>query len=105
MTSSNLQSVDLTHFLVSPSADPVLNRRPRLLRFVIACYALFCCYIYLLLLQLVKRNRQRSQAQNRKKGASVEFEEEVLIVEIKGEERDRGWQWGEGDVRVGKLKA
>jgi len=89
MTPSNHYAVDLSLFRphTDPlsNAEPILpNRRPQMIRFIVAGYFLFYFYTYILFTQIAKRNRFYRQARDGKKGLSVEFEEEVLVVGVQG---------------------
>lgn len=110
MTPSNHNAIDLSYF--RPHTDPLSdaehilpNRRPQMIRFIIAGYLLFYFYIYMLCTQIARRNQSCHQARDGGKGLSVEFEEEVLIVEVQGLTIGEGGNGGWEVVGKTRLKA
>lgn len=110
MKPSNHNAIDLSYF--RPHTDPLSdaeptlpNRRPQIIRFIIAGYFLFYLYTYMLCTQVARRNRSYRQARNGKKGLSVEFEEEVLVVGVQGLTIGEGGNWGWEVVGKRRLKA
>lgn len=109
MTPSNHDAIDLSYFrpYTNPLSDtePILpNRCPQMIWLIIAGYFLFYFYTYMLFKQITRRNRSCRQARDGKKGLSVEFEEEVLVVEVQGSTIGEGGNGGWEVVGKRRLK-